>query len=88
MPPLTHTARVLPAGQIQAWKAARGAAAGPTDIFSMPVAGGQVVSGGGGGRGRFFRGRGALLAVALRDVPLPSVLDGGSGGLACAGQTL
>ena len=46
----------------------------------MPVAGGQVVAGGGGGRGRFFRGLGgALLAVALRDVPLPSVLDGGRG---------
>ena len=80
MSPLTHTARVLPADRNQAWKAARGAAAGPKVIISLSEAGEQVVAGGGGGRGRFFRGLGALLAVAIRDFRLPSV-SGGDGGV-------
>ena len=91
MPPLTHTARVLPAGQIQAWKAAGAAAAGPTDILSLPVAGDQVVAGGGGGRGRFFRGRGALCHFHRSRFSRFSAakrLGRGSGGWACAGPTL
>jgi hypothetical protein len=66
-------------GRNQALKAARGEAAGPRVIFSLPEAGVQVVARGVGGRGRFFRGRGARLELSLRNFPLPSVSDGGLG---------
>ena len=56
-----------------------GAAAGPRIIISFLVAGVQVVGCGDGGRERFLRGRGARLALSLRDFPLPSVSDGGRG---------
>ena len=48
-------------------------------IFFLSEAGVQVVGCGGGGRERFFRGRGARLALSLRDFSLPSVSDGGRG---------
>ena len=57
-----------------------GAAAWPRVIISLHVAQHQVVGSGGGGRRRFFRGRGALLPVAIRDFRLPSV-SGGDGGV-------
>ena len=66
-------------GRNQALKAALGAAAGPRVIFSLSEAGVQVVDCGGGGRERFFRGRGARLALSLRDFSLPSVSEGGRG---------
>ena len=56
-----------------------GAAAGPRIIISFLVAGVQVVGCGDGGRERFLRGRGARLALSLRDFSLPGVLDGGRG---------
>ena len=80
MSPLTHTARVLPADRNQAWKAVGGAAAWPRVIISFLVAGVQVVGRDGGGYRRVFRGRGALLPVAIRDFRLPSV-SGGDGGV-------
>ena len=40
------------------------------------MAGVQVVGRDGGGYRRVFRGRGALLPVAIRDFPLPGVSGG------------
>ena len=84
MPPLTHTACVLPAGRSQAWKAAGGAAAGPTDIFSFSEAGDQAVAGGNGGCGRLFRDHVSSVSGLASRFSAAKSLGRGSGGLTCA----
>ena len=67
-------------------EAVGGAAAGPRIIFSLPVAQHQVVVSGGSGRRRFSTFA-ELVALALQ-FSAAKRLGRGSGGLACAGQTL